>query len=251
MTAKEPFRGRLGIARAGYSAILKSSLVAVVVAVAIAWLSPWLAVLPFALVVFVIFFFRDPERTRTENPMSLLSPADGVVDDIGEVTQCEGIDAGEQRYLRIGIYLSLFSVHVQRAPAAANVLASFAVAGARIPTRRVGATDGNQRHVTVLAPVAVPSARCMIRQIAGPIARGIVNVARPGGSVAAGQRIGLIRFGSRVELFVSSAIVDALAVKLGTQVRAGITPLVSLRIANTPPAADVLPHDSSDPSENP
>jgi phosphatidylserine decarboxylase len=230
---------------------LKSSLVAVVIAVALAWLSPWLAVLPIALPVFVIFFFRDPERTRADDPTQVLSPADGVVDDIGEVMHCEGIDAGGQRYLRIGIYLSLFSVHVQRAPVAASVLASSAVAGARVPTRRVGGTDGNQRHVTVLAPVAEPGARCVIRQIAGPIARGIVNVARPGDSFAAGQRIGLIRFGSRVELFLSTAIVDALAVQRGTPVRAGITPLASLRVANNPSSRDVLPEDSSDPSENP
>lgn len=251
MSPKVPFRGRFGIARAGYSAILKSSLVAVLIAIGLARLSHWLAVFPIALPLFVIFFFRDPERAPADDPTQLLSPADGVVDDIGEVTHCEGIDGGGQRYLRIGIYLSLFSVHVQRAPVAGSVLASLTVAGARVPTRHVGATDDNQRHVTVLAPVAEPSARCVIRQIAGPIARGIVNVARPGDAFAPGQRIGLIRFGSRVELFISTTIVDALAVQRGMAVRAGITSLASLRLANDSSTRNVLPSDSSDPSENP
>ena len=251
MRANDPFRGRFGIATAGYSAILTASLIAIVAALGLGWLSPWLAVLPIILPGFVIFFFRDPERARAEDPTRLFSPADGVVDDIEVTTRCEGLGADDQQYLRVGIYLSLFSVHVQRAPVAARVLGSFAAAGARVPPRRVGATDGNERHVTVLAPTAMPTARCMIRQIAGPIARGIVNVARPGAALVAGERFGLIRFGSRVELFVSAAVVDAVAVQRGTAVRAGITPLLSLRPANTTTVADVLAKDLQDPRENP
>lgn len=242
MSAPSPFRGRLGIARAGHRQLAIACGVAVVWALLGGLLSPWLAAPAIALPVFVAWFFRDPERSIPGARELLLSPADGTVDDLAELEHAPLLDGPGWR---IGIYLSLLSVHVQRAPAAGTVLSSTARAGRRVATHRVGETDDNEQHVTVFAPRPGGRPSIAVRQIAGPIACGIVNVLGAGMVVEPGARIGLIRFGSRVELFVSRDALRTLHVERGARVRAGESVLAILgRAANDP-----LPVSSS--SANP
>lgn len=227
-----PFRGRLGIARAGYGQILVALSVATVGGFATGLIHP-LAALPWiALPAFVIWFFRDPERRVARGDGVVLAPADGTVDDLIELEHCALLGGPA---VRIGIYLSLFSVHVQRAPFDAVVVESFARAGRRVPTHRIGELDGNEQYVTILRSLDRAEVLGAVRQIAGPIARGIVNVLRPGELIVAGARFGLIRFGSRVELFLPAAAGLRLSVVRGARVRAGETVLAVLgSVANKP-----------------
>lgn len=241
MSARSPFRGRFGLARAGFAQIgwsfLWGALGAAVTALA------WPAIAPtwLALPIFVAWFFRDPERVVPGHADAVVSPADGRVDDLAEIESCPFVGG---RVLRIGIYLSLFSVHVQRAPCDATVVSSAARSGRRIATHKVGELDGNEQHVTILARDATAPAFAAVRQIAGPIARGIVNVLGPGDRIVRGARFGLIRFGSRVELYLACDAVHEVLVRPGDRVRAGasllavLEPLANSRSLATSPVVE-------------
>ncbi|MBI5852206.1 MAG: phosphatidylserine decarboxylase [Planctomycetes bacterium] len=231
MSARSPFRGPLGLARAGFAQIGWSLVWAGLGAAVTALAWPALAPTWLALPIFVAWFFRDPERVVSEHADAVVSPADGRVDDLAEIEACPFV---EGRVLRIGIYLSLFSVHVQRAPCDATVVSSAARAGRRVATHRVGELDGNEQHLTTFARAATAPAFAAVRQIAGPVARGIVNVLGPGDRIVRGARFGLIRFGSRVELYLALDVVREVLVRRGDRVRAGASPLAMIEpLANS------------------
>ena len=235
MTVASPFRGRLGIARAGYGQIARAMLLAAMLALATAPMVDFLCLGWLSLPAFVLWFFRDPERVVPPGEELLLAPADGTVDDVESVDRCPFFEGPA---LRIGIYMSLLSVHVQRAPLSARVIASIARAGRRVATHRVGELDDNEQHVTVFAPRSAPETQVAVRQIAGPIARGIVNLLEPGQDIERGARFGLIRFGSRVEVFIAQDLHPSLRVGRGARVRAGSTVLADCApVANAAPVA--------------
>ena len=178
------------------------------------------------LALFVTWFFRDPARRVPHGAGLVVSPADGKVMSV-EAVDGEAFMAGPAT--RVTIFLSIFDVHVQRAPMMGRVRRYSYRAGRYLPAWRPDASSANERATLGIETEAGP---VVVRQIAGLVARRIVTYPREGDRVAAGDRIGLIRFGSRVDLFVPPDWV--VAVQPGDAVRGGET--VVGRAADKAPA---------------
>jgi phosphatidylserine decarboxylase len=194
-----------------------------------AWfITPWLALGPAAMLVFTLCFFRDPHRAIPGGDRDVVSPADGRITDIIEIEENEVTGT---RMQRIGIFLSVFDVHVNRAPLAGRVIRSTACEGAyhdaRSPmasTHNVARTWGFDCAGTTL----------VVRQITGAIARRIVPWAAVGDRLQRGQHFGMIRFGSRTEIYLP---LDARVVaETGQHVRGGSTILATLPAVAAQPA---------------
>ncbi len=214
------FRGAFGLAL-GWPELLQSLAIGAALGVALTFATPWLAPLGVLPPAFVAWFVRDPHRRPPPGNALVLAPADGVLDDVRGPGPCPFFDGPA---LRLGIYLSLLDVHVNRAPVGGTVVQVQARAGARVATWRRGHTDGNQQVVTWFR--ARGGRTVVVRQIAGPITRRLCHVIDAGEQVAAGERFGLIKFGSRTELWVPA---DAtLLARQGQRVRAGETVLARL-----------------------
>jgi phosphatidylserine decarboxylase len=182
----------------------------------------WLTVLFILLTLFVMWFFRNPERTFTDdNPLQLLSPADGKVIRIEEV-------ASEERSglfsLKISIFMNVFNVHVNRIPCSGEVSAIRYKPGKFLSANLDKASALNERNSVMIR--TDDGREIMIVQIAGLIARRIVCWLKEGMKVKKGERFGLIRFGSRVEVFLPLG--STLLVKIGDKVKAGETPIGEL-----------------------
>lgn len=159
-------------------------------------IAPVWTVLPGVFLVFTLYFFRDPHRTIPQGVGLIISPADGRVTDIEEV---EEMEVTGKKMRRIGIFLSVFDVHVNRAPAKGRVVYTVAHPGkyhdARSPkasTHNTARTWGFDCEGTMI----------VVRQITGAIARRIVPWAMLGDHLRRGQHFGMIRFGSRTEIFI-------------------------------------------------
>ena len=163
----------------------------------------------------VACFFRDPERAVPQTPGAVVSPADGRIHEIETA-------AGR---CRISIFLSVTDVHVNRAPVAGKVTEVIYKPGRFIPAYRAAASHENESNRLTLD---APDAMIAVTQIAGILARRIVCRARPGDVLARGQRYGLIRFGSRTDLFLP-ADADVVA-RVGDRVRGGETILAYLKV---------------------
>jgi phosphatidylserine decarboxylase len=191
------------------------ALTAVPLALALAALglgAPWLAGACAVLTVFVPYFFRNPTRAVPAEADAVVAPADGRVIEVGEVE-----DEGGRKGLRIGIFLSIFDVHVNRAPLAGRVVAVERQAG-----RYRAAFDRRAERENARATLVLETAcgeRVRVAQIAGLLARRIVCHPRVGEWVERGTRYGLIRFGSRADV-VLPARAEA-CVSPGQRVRAG------------------------------
>jgi phosphatidylserine decarboxylase len=181
----------------------------------------WSGVLILLVTFFVIWFFRNPERTMQENPVQLISPADGRVIGIEEVASNEHPG---RSLMKISIFMNVFNVHVNRIPFSGEVLSVRYKPGKFLSANLDKASALNERN-TVL--IRTDDGREIITvQIAGLIARRIVCWLKEGMRVTKGERFGLIRFGSRVELFLPLG--STLLVKIGDKVRAGETPIGEL-----------------------
>jgi phosphatidylserine decarboxylase len=166
---------------------------------------------------FVTYFFRDPERAVPDDPGLIVSAADGVVVTVDEM---EEPDFHLGPMIRIAVFLSVFDVHVNRAPAPARVKSTIYRAGKFLDARHVDASARNECRSWWLETEHGPLA---VRQIAGLIARRIVAWAKEGESLARGQRLGMIRFGSRTEVFVPPG--STILVQPGDRVKGASTPL--------------------------
>lgn len=179
------------------------------------WGFPWVAPLPGALLVFTLWFFRDPEREISATAGEVLSPADGTVLSVGEVE--------EPRYLQgravcVRIYLSLFDVHVNRAPLAGVVEYRDALRGGFAPAFTEDASERNERAFIGLS---AGRHRVLVVQIAGRVARRIVTWPRIGDRLERGQRFGMIKFGSCTQLYLPAG--STVDVRPGDQVRGALT----------------------------
>ncbi len=183
------------------------------------------AALPAAAWLYVMWFFRDPPRhCRAEDVM--VSPADGKVADITPVGADSPLGA---EGVRIGIFMNIFSVHVNRSPVAATVEQVTHHEGGFVDARRPDASERNEStSIRLRCRWAGQNHKLLVRQVAGLIARRIVTDLRQGQELATGQRMGMIKFGSRVELWVPAALGGEVAVAVGQKVRAGVSPLVRL-----------------------
>jgi phosphatidylserine decarboxylase len=214
---------RIPLTHYGRREMVLATAVCAVLAAAGAMLFWPAAVLPAAAWGFVILFFRDPQRSPEEAD-AFISPADGKVVDICPVGSESPLG---ERGTRIGIFMSLLDVHVNRSPCQGRVARVDRRAGGCADARSEAASETNASSTIVLAHER--SGRTfpvVVRQIAGLVARRIVTDLRVGETVSAGQRIGMVKFGSRVELLVPEELIGEVRVALGQAVRAGRTALV-------------------------
>ena len=217
------WRDRLPIARAGWAEVVVFGGAAVIATVLLLILWPWAAVVPALAGAFVVWFFRDPPRRIPNEQGIMVSPADGRITD---VTSLDWIDDFHGPGVRIGIYLSLFNVHVNRCPAAATVVFARYVPGRFVDSRRPEAARVNEA-VETLIELHDELGRCLVRQIAGAFASRVVTTVRPGQRLTTGQKIGMIKFGSRTEVYLSDTRSEIL-VRPGDRVRGGTTVLARL-----------------------
>ena len=168
----------------------------------------------------VIYFFRDPVRSMERDTSLVYSPADGRVTDVTKV-RLEEYPGSE--YLRVGIFMSVLDVHVQRSPVFGEVDFVSHQPGKNYPAYDPAASLENDQ---IIMGIQTSSGLVLVKQIAGILARKCVNYVRPGERILSGQRYGLIKFGSRVELFLPPETMTLITV--GENVIAGITPLAEM-----------------------
>jgi len=173
--------------------------------------------------VWALSFFRDPERIVPEDVNLLLAPADGKVTDIETVDE-NGFIKGKA--LRVGIFLSIFDVHINRSPCAARVEKITYRQGKYTNAMNPESGRVNESNDLWLVRTEAPEDRLIVRQISGAIARRIVCEAEPGRQLRAGERFGMIKFGSRTELYVPLRDDIECLVKIGDKVKAGLTPMM-------------------------
>jgi len=186
---------------------------------AVAWRAgwPWIGVVLILLGLFALLFFRDPSRTCSADPSVACSPADGKVIKIATAPQ-EFVEMGLPR--QISVFMSVFNVHVNRAAITGTLVEYTYNPGRKISAFKEKASLENEQNLSIWEG---PAGRVALKQIAGLVARRIVFDHRVGDSVTRGQRIGLIRYGSRGDVFLPE---DAeVLVALGDSVRAGESPI--------------------------
>lgn len=183
-----------------------------------AWL--WVAEVPLlALAVWLIVFFRDPHRAGPRGDALIVAPADGKIVDVATVHEPMYLQA---EATRISIFMSVFDVHVNRYPISGQVELTRYNAGAFLHAASDKASLDNEQSSVGVRGAHGP---LLVRQIAGLIARRIVTDSRVGDRVTQGARLGMIRFGSRVDVFVPHASRSTIRVAVGDRVRVGASVL--------------------------
>lgn len=177
-----------------------------------------LMVLWLVFALFTIYFFRDPEPVVASAPQAIVSPACGKVDLIDEVDEPEFMGG---RCRRISVFMSVFDVHVQRSPVAGRLVFSKRTPGSYLNAMRADSAAHNENVLLGFESFEQPGEKVGIRLIAGLIARRIAVWVQPFGTVARGERISLIHFGSRVDLYLPMNV--QVQVKVGDHVTAGAT----------------------------
>lgn len=167
----------------------------------------------------VLWFFRDPERTPPEGAHRLVSPADGLVTQVDEVDEPVYVKGPAKR---VSIFMNIFSVHVNRAPLAGTVRHAEHHAGEFVNAMREDSSHINE-HFDL--GVETAAGRMLVRQVAGLVARRIVCATSVGATLERGERFGMIKFGSRVEVFLPVDNGFSPSVKVGDTVLAGASVL--------------------------
>jgi phosphatidylserine decarboxylase len=190
---------------------------------AAAFLLGWLtraawAIFPFLLAVFFLWFFRDPDRAIPQDSGAVVSPGDGKVTDVSPVA------VGNERRTRISIFLSVFDVHVNRSPIAGVIRDIRYQRGKFLNAMNVASAEHNEQNIVTLEG---DGQTVVFKQIAGLLARRIVFYPKVGDRLERGQRVGLIKFGSRVDVLIDPAA--NLNVKVGDRVRGGASVLAYLQ----------------------
>ncbi|UCF43516.1 MAG: phosphatidylserine decarboxylase family protein [Planctomycetota bacterium] len=177
--------------------------------------------------VWVLAFFRDPYRVVPADKNILLAPADGKITDI-EVVDEEGFIGG--RALRVGIFLSILDVHINRSPCSAKVEKITYRQGRYKNAMSAQSGRVNESNDLWLIRTDSPEDRFIVRQISGVIARRIVCTAGEGQSLTGGEKFGMIKFGSRTELYLPVREDARCVVKVGDKVKAGVSVIVRYEI---------------------
>lgn len=184
----------------------------------IGWLtSPFWAIIPVLLAAFFLWFFRDPRRTIPSEPGAVVSPADGKVTDVSPVA-VQG-----KRLLRISIFLNVFDVHVNRSPISGVIRGARYQKGKFLNAMNPACADCNEQNTVT---VEGEGQTLIFKQIAGLLARRIVFTKKIGDSVHRGERVGLIKFGSRTDVFLDPTA--TVQVKVGDRVKGGSSVLAFL-----------------------
>ena len=185
-----------------------------------AFLSAWLSLFCFILIFYTFFFFRDPERTIPIDPNAVVAAADGTVKDISEVEETEVL---KTKMRRVGIFLSIFDVHTNRAPIDGRIIYRQHRKGLCLDARNPECSEKNEAMTWAFEN---PGVTLVVKQLTGAIARRIVAWADVGDQLGKGERFGMIRFGSRTEVYLPLAA--RVSVKVGDHVAGGSTIIARL-----------------------
>lgn len=187
-------------------------------AVLIGWLtSPYWSIIPVLLAAFFMWFFRDPERAIPSNAGAVVSPADG------KVTEVAQIHVNDKTHLRISIFLNVFNVHVNRSPVAGVIRAAHYQTGKFLNAMNPACAECNEQNTVT---VEGGGQTIVFKQIAGLLARRIVFSKKIGERVERGERVGLIKFGSRTDVLLEPGA--TVQVKVGDHVKGGSSILAFL-----------------------
>ena len=189
-------------------------------ALASLFFTAWLALFFVILILYTFFFFRDPDRNVPADRGAVLAAADGTVADISEVEETEVL---KTKMRRVGIFLSVFDVHTNRAPIDGRILYRQHHEGLCLDAR---SPDCSEKNEAMTWAFENPRATLVVRQLTGAIARRIVAWADVGDQVARGERFGMIRFGSRTEVYLP--LTANVLVKVGDHVAGGSTIIARL-----------------------
>jgi phosphatidylserine decarboxylase len=193
------------------------------VAAVLWWLAaPAWAVIPLVVALFFLWFFRDPERAIPTGLGLIVSPADG------KVTEISAIEFNGKPCTRVSIFLSVFDVHVNRSPAGGVIKNVVYKRGQFRNAMGAASAEDNEQNIVTLEAEGMT---LMFKQIAGLLARRIVFNHQPGDTVSRGQRIGMIKFGSRTDVIFPGAA--ELNVTAGDRVKGGSTVLARMRVDET------------------
>src|SRR5205809_5682018 len=175
----------------------------------------WLSLFFFVLILYTLFFFRDPDRNIPADRDAVLAAADGTVTDISEVDETEVL---KTKMRRVGIFLSIFDVHTNRAPIDGHIVYRQHRKGLCLDARNPDCSEKNEAMTWAFEN---PRATLVVRQLTGAVARRIVAWADAGDELRKGERFGMIRFGSRTEVYLPLAA--SVLVKVGEHVTGGST----------------------------
>lgn len=170
---------------------------------------------------FMFYFFRDPERLPPVDDSLIVAGADGLVRAIEEIRESRHLATDT---VRISVFLSPFNVHVNRSPMGGTVSALSYTPGKHLLTISNASSEHNE-HSSIL--IDGPRTRCLVRQIVGPIVRRVVYWLQMNQPIQRGERIGMMKFGSRLDMYFPKTDVQVL-VKKGDKVVAGVTPIAKI-----------------------
>ncbi len=180
--------------------------------------------------IWALMFFRDPERSCPDDSSLLLAPADGHITEIERVEENNFIGGPA---LRIGIFLSIFDAHINRAPCNVRIEKITYKKGKYLNAMNPQSGRLNESNDLDMTRTDSPKDKLIVRQISGAIARRIVCTTAEGQELAGGERFGMIKFGSRTELYLPVRENAKCLVKIGDKVKAGLTPLVRYEFRDT------------------
>ena len=195
-----------------------------VVSLAAFWLAEPLGWIGLVLTIWCALFFRDPERVTPLGNALVISPADGHISHIMQVTPPAELEMNMEKCTRISVFMNVFDCHINRAPVAGRIAATHYIKGKFINAELDKASEDNERRLMCLE--MQNGGRIGVVQIAGLIARRIVPLSKTGDLLQAGERFGLIRFGSRVDVYLP--VSASILVGIGQTAIAGETVLADL-----------------------
>ena len=186
------------IHREGYRFLAIATVVTIVLLV----ISNFLGLVSFLITVWIYYFFRDPERFSINDENYLLSPADGIISQIIETNGPKELGLEAKKYTRVSIFMNVFNCHVNRIPCSGKINKIFYKPGKYINASLDKASEENERNYVLMSNI--DGDKLILVQIAGLIARRIVCDARENDENKQGNRFGIIRFGSRVDLYLEN-----------------------------------------------
>lgn len=192
----------------------------------------WIGVM---LTLWCAYFFRDPDRVTPVRDGLIISPADGVIQSVGDAVPPAELGMGEAERIRISIFMNVFDVHVNRVPATGTVTVQAYRPGKFLNAALDKASEDNERHAVRMTLQS--GAELAFVQIAGLVARRIHCELKDGDEIVAGQRFGLIRFGSRVDVYLDKGMVPLVSV--GQRAVAGETVIADANSAEEARTAEI------------
>ncbi len=195
--------------------VIPYAVILLILVIGIGYFFPYVALVPLALLIFVLFFFRNPVRNVIHNPLHILSPADGQV---MAITEYEDQEFFHSRVKKVTIFLSVLNVHINRSPISGKVVYLKYTEGKFLPAYKEEAGLVNERNTI---GVESDQSKILVHQIAGILARRVVCRSKVGDVLDQGEIFGLIKFGSCTEIVFPSTV--QVNVKKNDKVKAGIT----------------------------